>query len=785
MRRALLKIKWLRPSLRSIFLMALLAVPLAMATSAVAKDLPLYEIHLDGYPVVSESPLHDVDQAWLKQLLNGAWVQAMAKAKENPDTTDFAYGDGKYHVFMRTDFEMGLVIEVVEVATSRRFMTSLENITQKKNFAEYAEKRMMESLRGLDTAAYKPLSMASWALAIISRTEGMYHTMVNEWMDLREGKTRFLSDKDFKDQYVDKNKVKMTLGLQGERLTNKDLEAKVPVLGEAEVNWMDGAFFVRVLDRESDKVIIYYEKGSIDFKSPHAQQYLARQHIKAGRYRRDGGSGRDVILMEVDKFEAIEDTSVFYDTDRYAVSNRHARFSQPWWEDIWSAVKISLDSWKVSYGVIHGAFLGGLSYIALQAADAISSLMGYGGLTTDIVFTSLAIGVYSVVFGVFDSFVNNLVYFGPDWQQRLKSRINASLFLIYSMILLEGGNVDFTSFFMWTAIALEWQLSPRGKQNWYRIVSFRNEAGSNRNVFRLPVVRGFRHPKEWFQKQERQPSVKELMQRIDRLGDEIQSAAKEDVGNAASIERLQEAMSTYESKLRERQANREFNMLMFRVGWTKGGWSQATLERGFYIYPIQFLFRFSGRILGIFGDFLTWMPLVPNMYLSQFVKVKAMEREERLGRLKDASLVQELHEARRDWDQAVDALTNLDYYELKLQSRLNPSASQRYFAGQLLHDRWPEVVDQPKAPRSWSDRLQEIKDGTKAILSSFWSRSRAGVSPTNQMQDGWFAVPTRAKGAVLSCQGLFFQPPQMTDRQRRNERRQRREARRQRLGLSY
>ena len=49
--------------------MALLAVPLAMATSAVAKDLPLYEIHLDGYPVVSESPLHDVDQAWLKQLL--------------------------------------------------------------------------------------------------------------------------------------------------------------------------------------------------------------------------------------------------------------------------------------------------------------------------------------------------------------------------------------------------------------------------------------------------------------------------------------------------------------------------------------------------------------------------------------------------------------------------------------------------------------------------------------------------------------------------------------------
>lgn len=140
-----------------------------------------------------------------------------------------------------------------------------------------------------------------------------------------------------------------------------ELTVKIPGVGKAQLNRVKGSaddddetksFFVRAVDYETTKALIYVDKNTVSPDSRHFKRIIARQHLCSGLVdARDKKSGRDVVLIWQDGPDFLEAP-----IHHVEYVPRHLPGSGGWWKDFWahlySGKRSESDKFMAVWGVV-------------------------------------------------------------------------------------------------------------------------------------------------------------------------------------------------------------------------------------------------------------------------------------------------------------------------------------------------------------------------------------------------------------------------------------------------
>ncbi len=309
----------------------------------------------------------------------------------------------------------------------------------------------------------------------------LYKDVKIKWAEL-EIKAN-LNGEDFMAEYVNRNKVYVhTEGI-----------------GKGELNSINGHYFIRIVHEQTELSFGIGSKGEIDFKTPHFQQYLSRQHILAGHHRADKQTGRDFIFIQVDDIKEDLHPEI-YDPKRFSEFERpecfkdgviKRTFCASFWKKYKQAIikKVSMSDFK--FGAICGIVQGAITFCM---ANAINTIVPGSSINT--VAPSLFTAAWGTAFGVITpTFKNWTRASRSTFWQTIKHMSNGIAFQYGITIFLNPDGLAALSIFTLAGIINHLKiyaasyLSNRAKPNWYKFVTAREKAGLNRGDFTFKSFR--------------------------------------------------------------------------------------------------------------------------------------------------------------------------------------------------------------------------------------------------------------------------------------------------------
>lgn len=195
--------------------------------------------------------------------------------------------------------------------------------------------------------------------------------------------------------------------------------------GLAELNWVDGIKFIRVLHPELDESIAFLKIGKHHPRSFHALKYVAAQHVSSGVSRTDGQVGRDHIQMWVSDTDGVEKV----DHIRYYPRFKRVPFNPGNWRD--NFLYLDADNNNIEKcikGAVNGLGFGFLQGTLTFLMDQSQVWLGIkdAHIRWDIIFFSAA---FSTFWGYFQpnlkKFTNNPVL--TNTERTLRRMVTTSL----------------------------------------------------------------------------------------------------------------------------------------------------------------------------------------------------------------------------------------------------------------------------------------------------------------------------------------------------------------------
>jgi hypothetical protein len=247
-----------------------------------------------------------------------------------------------------------------------------------------------------------------------------------------------------------------------------------PVLGRGEVNSLQvngkRVLFTRVAHAPTELAIYFLDQEAVPQDSRHLRQILARQVIDAGSHRKDGKTGRDVVIVW-------ERAGVVVAKEFHG---KPARLSAAWWKAFWYATYKTPAKTDVWFGVLMGAVQGllamGLGFLKLlMCAGAVMSWTP--------VFYTFAFGA---LIGAFISTYKYWTYRGTWLQQFLKQALISVVFaypVVASTQGLSALGLAATHIHVFSNVAL----NNVGKTIWTQIPRM----GDKHRQFTKPLPGGF------------------------------------------------------------------------------------------------------------------------------------------------------------------------------------------------------------------------------------------------------------------------------------------------------
>ncbi len=250
-----------------------------------------------------------------------------------------------------------------------------------------------------------------------------------------------------------------------------------PLLGRAELNTIDGVRVVRVAHAPTELAVIFAESGPVSPASRHFKQVVARHHIDGGRRRRDGQTGRDLIVVWERGGNGVGED----------IRPRPSPWSPAWYTDYWRATWKRPGQGDVILGLLSGAAQGLL-------ALTLSGLKIWAGTSTSIIwFPIIFTMAFGSVIGVFASTYINWTIRGTQRSQWVKSGVVSVLFA-YPVALATFG---LAALLPWTLgglllqghIAMNVALNNLGKVAWQQY----SKMGRDNRRFNKTLPLGINH----------------------------------------------------------------------------------------------------------------------------------------------------------------------------------------------------------------------------------------------------------------------------------------------------
>ena len=242
-----------------------------------------------------------------------------------------------------------------------------------------------------------------------------------------------------------------------------------PLLGRGEVNSLrvsgERIWFIRVTHAPTELAIYFLDQAAVPKDSPHLRQILSRQVMDAGAHRKDGKTGRNVVI-------AWERDGVIVAKEFH---ERPARLSLAWWKAFWYATYKKPASTDIWFGLLMGAVQGllalGLGFLSAGAALSLTP-----------VFYTFTFGA---LIGGFISTYKNWTYRGP-WSRQFLKQALISIIFAYPVVASTLGLSALCSAAMHIHVFSNVALNNVGKSIWTQIPRI----GDQHRQFTAPLLGG-------------------------------------------------------------------------------------------------------------------------------------------------------------------------------------------------------------------------------------------------------------------------------------------------------
>ncbi len=298
------------------------------------------------------------------------------------------------------------------------------------------------------------------SLQTLDEGEYLYAQLVKTWKETRR-KNSHLSDKEFKNYFIDKNAIYFE-----------------DALGSAELNILDDRPFVRVAHHSTERSFVYLKKNEFDPDSESFKKYMAKQHIMAGSQRADQSTGRDVVIFLVDNYDNNIDPDQLLDENRYISLKRLRPYTAKWWQEYFRAIVERPNASSVLFGIFWGGIHATLSFGTASFIDEFIAPIDFNPA-----HVAGFVAGWSTVFGTINGTFKNWVSTGGYSKKVMKSMLNGLLFQYLMTIVLVSdpfsvlNPLTMSGLMTHGMILTATYLSNLAKPYWYNFAEIRERSG--------------------------------------------------------------------------------------------------------------------------------------------------------------------------------------------------------------------------------------------------------------------------------------------------------------------
>lgn len=278
-----------------------------------------------------------------------------------------------------------------------------------------------------------------------------------------------LSDEEFLSQFVAKDKVHY--GIHG--------------YGVGEVNHVDNQIIIRVVHNRTELAFLIVPEN-LNQESSHFKKYIARQNIKAGHSRKDGETGRDVLILTFDQI-AKKDLNEFLEPNKYSFEFRESMLVPNYWLKYYRSIAKKPTLTNLGFGIFSGSLQFMTATGAMMLSQHFNPEIYTGPHAADPTIAPKLAFVWGATIGTFVSSYREWTSFGTRQTQILKNAANTFLYnyVLYSLMHvnpmadlnpLTWNGLVLNLFFLANTIA-----SNVSKPYYYDIVNSRERASLNRD----------------------------------------------------------------------------------------------------------------------------------------------------------------------------------------------------------------------------------------------------------------------------------------------------------------
>lgn len=394
-----------------------------------------------------------------------------------------------------------------------------------KELLENIDPNTASDLVQKDQAAIETLQKATWpedSRLAIEASEILRLKLIRKWEEmenlapayllkaaLQKAKTpeevaQILNSDNLQKSFGKIDRVKfLTEILQKQLISVKDSE-----LGHGEVTliFLDGANksdptqgipIFRISEKKTQKSFVYLPKIEGLVESKHFKQFLARQHLDAGRS--DGLSGRDVVIRFMDDIQS-KGSKDLYNLFSYIVEPKPSLLTTEikkifgvnvpipfiaWGRDWWRGTVKGSDKSTALFGAVCGIVQAGLTCIP----EAIGALQGHDFHVAPVALSA----AFGSTIGMFISTYKNIMNRGVS--QLWRATKSGSIGALFTVLLVYFSDKGLSSFNVTTLAGVSFTIAAAvniivqqyAKTSWYNFARIRERLNITRGAFKFNV----------------------------------------------------------------------------------------------------------------------------------------------------------------------------------------------------------------------------------------------------------------------------------------------------------
>lgn len=198
--------------------------------------------------------------------------------------------------------------------------------------------------------------------------------------------------------------------------------------GRAELNFVDGVLFQRILHGDTELSIGFIPDEKVSENSKHERRIIGLQHLTAGHSRRDGQTGRD--FLEVRYRRGRDGERVVSSIRLY---QRHAKWTKGWWRD---QALISLYRPSAADFWIAGIFWGGFQVGQVALMNHLTELAHHAPQSLNI-GQLLWTGCFGAICGTFATTIRKFNQIGGKLESLVRNSLTTTIPFLVPYVLMD------------------------------------------------------------------------------------------------------------------------------------------------------------------------------------------------------------------------------------------------------------------------------------------------------------------------------------------------------------